>query len=68
MDFIVFYRVVDARCPSSRWRTSPARLRTSPPHAPFGGRRHGADEVLARREAMNQILRTKLDEVTERWA
>jgi regulator of protease activity HflC (stomatin/prohibitin superfamily) len=25
------------------------------------------DEVLAKREAMNEILRTKLDEVTERW-
>ena len=26
-----------------------------------------ADDVLAKREAMNEILRVKLDEVTERW-
>jgi regulator of protease activity HflC (stomatin/prohibitin superfamily) len=25
------------------------------------------DEVLAKREVMNEVLRTKLDEVTERW-
>ena len=25
------------------------------------------DEVLAKREAMNEVLRTKLDEITERW-
>ena len=25
------------------------------------------DDVLAKREAMNEILRVKLDEVTERW-
>ena len=53
---------------SSRCGTSPAPPRTS--RRPRCARVVGdmsLDDVLAKREQMNEVLRTKLDEVTERW-
>ena len=68
IDFIIFFRVVDA-------------VMTVIEVADFAGAAQNVaattlrsvvgdmslDDVLAKREQMNQILRVKLDEVTERW-
>ncbi len=68
VDFITFYKVVD---PSDERRAG-RELRGSRP----GARVHDLravigdiplDDVLAKRDEINQILRAKLDEVTERW-
>jgi regulator of protease activity HflC (stomatin/prohibitin superfamily) len=68
VDFLIYWRIVDP-------------LRSVVNVANFAGALQGVatttlravigdillDEVLSRREQINEILRTKLDEVTERW-
>jgi regulator of protease activity HflC (stomatin/prohibitin superfamily) len=68
IDFIVFYRVVDAvmsvievaNFAGAAQNIAATTLRSVVGDMPL-------DDVLAKREAMNEILRVKLDEVTERW-
>ena len=69
IDFIVFYRVVDARMSVievRQLRRRGAEHRRARRCASVVGDM-SLDDVLAKREAMNEILRDKLDEVTERW-
>ncbi len=68
MDFIVFYRVVDAAMSVievANFAGAAQNIASTTLRSVVGDM--ALDEVLARRETMNQILRTKLDEVTERW-
>jgi regulator of protease activity HflC (stomatin/prohibitin superfamily) len=68
IDFIVFYRVVDAAMSVievGNFAGAAQNIASTTLRSVVGDM--ALDEVLARREAMNEILRTKLDEVTERW-
>jgi len=68
MDFIVFYRVVNAAMSVievANFAGAAQNIASTTLRSVVGDM--ALDEVLARRETMNQILRTKLDEVTERW-
>ncbi len=68
IDFIVFTKVVDAQMSvlavqnfeGAAQNIAATTLRSVVGDMPL-------DDVLAKREAMNEILRAKLDEVTERW-
>jgi regulator of protease activity HflC (stomatin/prohibitin superfamily) len=68
IDFIVFYRVIDAvmsiievgNFAGAAQNIASTTLRSVVGDMPL-------DDVLAKREQMNEILRVKLDEVTERW-
>ncbi len=68
IDFIVFYRVVDAAMSVievANFAGAAQNIASTTLRSVVGDM--ALDEVLARREQMNEILRTKLDEVTERW-
>ena len=68
IDFIVFYRVVDARMSVievGNFAGAAQNIASTTLRSVVGDM--NLDEVLAKREAMNEILRVKLDEVTERW-
>jgi regulator of protease activity HflC (stomatin/prohibitin superfamily) len=68
IDFIVFYRVIDAvmsvievaNFAGAAQNIAATSLRSVVGDMPL-------DDVLAKREQMNEVLRLKLDEVTERW-
>jgi regulator of protease activity HflC (stomatin/prohibitin superfamily) len=68
IDFIVFYRVVDAVMSIievGNFAGAAQNIASTTLRSVVGDM--ALDDVLARREQMNEILRTKLDEVTERW-
>ena len=68
IDFIVFYRVIDARMSVievGNFAGAAQNIASTTLRSVVGDM--ALDEVLARRELMNEVLRTKLDEVTERW-
>jgi regulator of protease activity HflC (stomatin/prohibitin superfamily) len=68
IDFIVFYRVVNAAMSVievANFAGAAQNIASTTLRSVVGDM--ALDEVLAQREQMNQILRTKLDEVTERW-
>ncbi|HET9722500.1 MAG TPA: SPFH domain-containing protein [Actinomycetota bacterium] len=68
IDFIVFYRVVDAAMSVievANFAGAAQNIASTTLRSVVGDM--ALDEVLAKREHMNQILRVKLDEVTERW-
>jgi regulator of protease activity HflC (stomatin/prohibitin superfamily) len=68
IDFLWYYKVLD---PTSsvvgvgNFELSAAGMATTTLRSVIGG--IPLDEVLSQREHINQTLRTKLDEVTERW-
>jgi regulator of protease activity HflC (stomatin/prohibitin superfamily) len=68
IDFIVFYRVVNAAMSVievANFAGAAQNIASTTLRSVVGDM--ALDEVLAQREHMNQILRVKLDEVTERW-
>jgi regulator of protease activity HflC (stomatin/prohibitin superfamily) len=68
IDFIVFYRVVDAVSSVievGNFAGAAQNIAATTLRSVVGDM--SLDDVLAKREQMNEILRTKLDEVTERW-
>ena len=68
IDFIVFYRVVDAAMSVievGNFAGAAQNIAATTLRSVVGDM--SLDDVLAKREAMNEILRVKLDEVTERW-
>ena len=68
IDFIVFYRVMDAGMSVievANFAGAAQNIASTTLRSVVGDM--NLDEVLAKREAMNEILRVKLDEVTERW-
>jgi len=68
IDFIVFYRVVDAVMSVievGNFAGAAQNIAATTLRSVVGDM--SLDDVLAKREQMNEILRTKLDEVTERW-
>ena len=68
IDFIVFYRVVDARMSVievGNFAGAAQNIAATTLRSVVGDM--SLDDVLAKREEMNEILRNKLDEVTERW-
>jgi regulator of protease activity HflC (stomatin/prohibitin superfamily) len=68
IDFIVFYRVIDAAMSVievGNFAGAAQNIASTTLRSVVGDM--ALDEVLAKREAMNEILRVKLDEVTERW-
>lgn len=68
IDFLVYYRVIDPKrsilqvdnVVSASLNIATTTLRAVIGDIPL-------DDVLAKREAINDILRVKLDEITERW-
>jgi regulator of protease activity HflC (stomatin/prohibitin superfamily) len=68
IDFIIFYKVVDAQMSviavqnfaGAALNVAATTLRSVVGDMPL-------DDVLSKREAMNALLRVRLDEVTERW-
>lgn len=68
IDFIVFYRVIDAAMSVievGNFAGAAQNIASTTLRSVVGDM--ALDEVLAQREHMNEVLRTKLDEVTERW-
>jgi regulator of protease activity HflC (stomatin/prohibitin superfamily) len=68
IDFIVFYRVLDAAMSVievGNFSGAAQNIASTTLRSVVGD--ISLDEVLAKREQMNEILRVKLDEVTERW-
>jgi len=68
IDFIVFYRVVDAVMSVievGNFAGAAQNIAATTLRSVVGDM--SLDDVLAKREQMNDILRVKLDEVTERW-
>jgi regulator of protease activity HflC (stomatin/prohibitin superfamily) len=68
IDFIVFYRVIDAAMSVievGNFAGAAQNIASTTLRSVVGDM--VLDEVLAKREAMNELLRVKLDEVTERW-
>jgi regulator of protease activity HflC (stomatin/prohibitin superfamily) len=68
IDFIVFYRVIDAVMSIievGNFAGAAQNIASTTLRSVVGDM--ALDDVLAKREQMNEILRTKLDEVTERW-
>jgi regulator of protease activity HflC (stomatin/prohibitin superfamily) len=68
IDFIVFYRVIDAVMSIievGNFAGAAQNIAATTLRSVVGDM--SLDDVLARREQMNEILRVKLDEVTERW-
>lgn len=68
IDFIVFYRVVDAVMSIievGNFAGAAQNIAATTLRSVVGDM--ALDDVLAKREQMNEILRVKLDEVTERW-
>ncbi|MPZ70496.1 MAG: SPFH/Band 7/PHB domain protein [Actinobacteria bacterium] len=68
IDFIVFYKVVDgvmSVVEVGNFAGAAQTIAATTLRSVVGDM--SLDDVLAKRELMNEILRTKLDEVTERW-
>ncbi len=68
IDFIVYYKVVDPTASVlnvADFRGAALGIATTTLRAVIGEMM--LDEVLAKRDEINNILRVKLDEVTERW-
>ncbi len=68
IDFIVFYRVIDAVASVievGNFAGAAQNIASTTLRSVVGDM--ALDDVLAKREQMNEILRVKLDEVTERW-
>jgi regulator of protease activity HflC (stomatin/prohibitin superfamily) len=68
IDFIIFYKVVDASMSVlevQNFAGAAQNIAATTLRSVVGDM--SLDDVLSKREEMNQILRTKLDEVTERW-
>jgi regulator of protease activity HflC (stomatin/prohibitin superfamily) len=68
IDFIVFYRVMDAVMSVievGNFAGAAQNIASTTLRSVVGDM--ALDDVLAKRETMNEVLRTKLDEVTERW-
>ncbi len=68
IDFIIFYKVVDALMSVvqvQNFAGAAQNIAATTLRSVVGDM--SLDDVLSKREDMNQILRVKLDEVTERW-
>jgi len=68
IDFLWYYKVVDPKLTVigvGNFELSSQGMATTTLRSVIGG--IALDEVLSQREHINQTLRTKLDEVTERW-
>ncbi len=68
IDFLIYWKVVDPGLSVLKVRDfagASQGIATTTLRAVIGD--IALDDVLAKREQLNQILRTKLDEVTERW-
>jgi len=68
IDFLIYWQVVDAVksvLEVSNFRQAALGIATTTLRAVIGD--IALDDVLAQREHINQVLRAKLDEVTERW-
>ena len=68
IDFIVFTKVVDAQMsvlPVQNFEGAAQNIAATTLRSVVGDM--SLDDVLAKRETMNEVLRAKLDEVTERW-
>ena len=68
IDFIVFNKVLDAQMSVvsvGNFAGAAQNIASTTLRSVVGDM--SLDDVLAKREQMNEILRTKLDEVTERW-
>ncbi len=68
IDFIFFYKVLDAATSIvkvSNFAGAALNIASTTLRAVIGD--IPLDDVLAKRDEINQVLRTKLDEVTERW-
>ena len=70
IDFLIYYKVVDHEAEKSvlevqDFRAAIVGMATTTLRAVVGD--ISLDDVLAKREEINQILRVKLDEVTSRW-
>jgi regulator of protease activity HflC (stomatin/prohibitin superfamily) len=68
IDFLIYYKVTDATqsvVQVQNFEGASIGIATTTLRAVVGD--IPLDELLAKREQINQILRTKLDEVTERW-
>jgi regulator of protease activity HflC (stomatin/prohibitin superfamily) len=70
IDFFIYYKVMEAQAERSvlevqDFRAAIVGMATTTLRAVIGD--IPLDDVLAKREEINQILRVKLDEVTERW-
>src|SRR5439155_25577010 len=68
IDFIIFYKVIDAQMSVvqvQNFAGAAQNIAATTLRSVVGDM--SLDDVLSKREAMNEILRVKLDEVTERW-
>lgn len=68
IDFIIFYKVIDAVMSVLEvqyFAGAAQNIAATTLRSVVGDM--SLDDVLAKREEMNEVLRTKLDEVTERW-
>jgi regulator of protease activity HflC (stomatin/prohibitin superfamily) len=68
IDFLIYYKVTDASqsvVQVQHFEGASIGIATTTLRAVVGD--IPLDELLAKREQINQVLRTKLDEVTERW-
>jgi regulator of protease activity HflC (stomatin/prohibitin superfamily) len=68
IDFLIYWQVVDAVksvLEVGNWRQAALGIATTTLRAVIGD--IVLDDVLAQREHINQVLRSKLDETTERW-
>jgi len=68
IDFIIFYKVVDAAMSVlqvQNFAGAAQNIAATTLRSVVGDM--SLDDVLSKREEMNTVLRTKLDEVTERW-
>ncbi len=68
IDFLIYFKVydpVDSVLQVQNFEGAAIGIATTTLRAVIGD--INLDELLARREQINQVLRTKLDEVTERW-
>jgi regulator of protease activity HflC (stomatin/prohibitin superfamily) len=68
IDFLIYWQVVDAVksvLEVNNFRQAALGIATTTLRAVIGD--IALDDVLAQREHINQVLRTKLDETTERW-
>ena len=68
IDFLIYYKVVDSTSSVvqvQNFQGASIGIATTTLRAVVGD--IPLDELLARREQINQVLRTKLDDVTQRW-
>jgi regulator of protease activity HflC (stomatin/prohibitin superfamily) len=68
IDFLIYYKVIEATqsvVQVQNFQGASIGIATTTLRAVVGD--IPLDELLARREQINQVLRTKLDEVTQRW-